>query len=145
MPARSAWGQLPPLRSGFSGGLQPPVVPTGWRCSLCCRGCRSGWQGTDPCSDASQVPASCLLGQGWKCKPGNQVKPLHGWRSSAHPLLSCSLECAMWEALADCGIHLLIFFTIKVADSERVKIAWFYHWKNILCTWVTYTKHPLKI
>lgn len=49
--------------------------------------------------------------QGWEYKPGNQVKPLHGCRSSAHPFLSCSLECATWEALADSGIHLIIFFT----------------------------------
>lgn len=50
-------------------------------------------------SGASRAAFPGVRQQGWKYKLGNQVKPLHGCRSPAHTLLSCSLECATWEKL----------------------------------------------
>lgn len=94
-------------------------------------GCRSGAAGDcrrrGPCSDTSaDRMRATFLGvrqQGWKYKLGNQVKPLLGCRSPAHTLLSCSLECAMWEAFADCGVRLVIFFhLLKLQTQNELKL-----------------------
>lgn len=115
VPARSASGRCCPCARA-SEVFAARVDGHGLETLPGHRGCGAGGRGQDPCSDARQI--SCEISafsgvrqQGWKYKLGNQVKPLHGCRSSAHTLLSCSLECATCEALADCGIHLIIFFT----------------------------------
>lgn len=120
-----------PLHSCLSSALWTSLWSWDWDVSPQQEGCRSrvvrDCQCQSPCSNTSadlmRVTSLGVRQQDWKYKLGNQVKPLLSCRTPAHTLLSCSLECTTWEAFADCGVHLVIFFHLLKLQTQWVKIA----------------------
>lgn len=123
-----------------------PIDGQGWRCRRVA-GTRSRQR------HLGMSPASSVRQQGWKYKLGNQVKPLPSRLSfpCAFPsFLLTGVRCLgsfswLWHPPRN------FFHLFKSQTQNELKLPVLTtvqkpgRCKNILCTWVTYTKHILKI